>query len=334
MRRILILLPLLWLSACKDSPIEVEEKDPIQLIDLGTLPGHVNSVALGVNDHGHVVGHSWPAPYGSSAHSPFVWTPERGMWQLKDLGGGRGHATAINTRGQIVGMVSDSAGQYHAVLWENADAAPTKLGVSGGPSDINEKGEIAISTIERILLWTPVGVFDRTGSENFYKVYATALNDHSVIVGSVTPGSSGGSKYSIGHDAAIWTAEGMTRLPAYEATDINNKGEITGHRARHGDPAGYWNADGVWQELPGGPGSANAINEHSEFAGNTIGSHGVLVATAWRDGQALHLRGLLPDSLAISAAYDMSNGGHIVGSSRADPELGNPHAVLWILPPR
>lgn len=81
--------------------------------DLGLQGG--SSQALGVNDHRQVVGYRELVPYQS--FGGFLWDGGT-VTDLASLTGAGGYATAINNRGEIVG-VSPTTNPFisHAVLW-------------------------------------------------------------------------------------------------------------------------------------------------------------------------------------------------------------------------
>src|SRR5256886_12732247 len=83
----------------------------VNVRNLGALPGSVYSIAVGINDHGQVVGLS-------DSHA-FLWQNDT----MTDLGGGG--ANGINNLGQAVG-----GSGTRAVLWE--DGAVTDLGTLPG----------------------------------------------------------------------------------------------------------------------------------------------------------------------------------------------------------
>jgi probable HAF family extracellular repeat protein len=82
--------------------------------DIGTFPGGSNSVALGVDRLGRVVGQ---AINSSGERRPFVWTSKTGIQDLGTLGGANGEARATNPKGQAVGYSQTAGGQVHATLW-------------------------------------------------------------------------------------------------------------------------------------------------------------------------------------------------------------------------
>lgn len=83
------------------------------ITDLGTLGGDY-SIALDIDEEGHIVGGSTPG--GSSDPIAFIWV-DGVMTPLGTLGGGYSAATAINDFDQIAGESETATGELHATLW-------------------------------------------------------------------------------------------------------------------------------------------------------------------------------------------------------------------------
>lgn len=181
-----------------------------QMTALPPFPGGYSSYATGVNNRGQIVG--WAE---NGVHDPtcdtttqilqfraVIWQPDGEMQELPPLpGDSTSAATAINDRGQVVGISGDcgiavgGVSARHAVLWEN-----------GVPRDLGNLGGDAWNT-------------------------PTAINNRGVIVGfaNLTPG------IARTFEAFIWTASaGMKSLGKIsgdlrsEALGINERGQIVG----------------------------------------------------------------------------------------------------------
>jgi probable HAF family extracellular repeat protein len=104
--------------------------------DLGTLPGDVNSVAVGINDSGEIVGPSLDANFNPH---PYLW--QNGvMTNLNSLIPANSPlylllACSINSSGEIVGLAVTSTGEYHGYL-----ATPSSNGAAGGISSPATQG--------------------------------------------------------------------------------------------------------------------------------------------------------------------------------------------------
>jgi probable HAF family extracellular repeat protein len=181
-----------------------------QMTALPPFPGGYSSYATGINNRGEIVGWAENGVHDPSCDTTtqilqfraVIWQPNGEMQELPPLpGDSTSAATAINDRGQAVGISGDcgvavgSVSARHAVLWENG--VPRDLGNIGGDS------------------WnTP-----------------TAINNHGVIVGfgNLTPGT------ARNFEAFIWTSSGgMKSLGKIsgdlrsEALGINEKGQVVG----------------------------------------------------------------------------------------------------------
>jgi probable HAF family extracellular repeat protein len=129
------------------------------MLDLGSLAGDEGeSVALGINDSGEVVGYSTLAT--STDLRAFLWTAAAGMRDLGTLSGGSDSiGSAINDAGEIAGTASPNphGGQNSgAVAWgKNGTAQLLGAGLSSEAFGINDDGEIVGIDEAGPFLWTP-----------------------------------------------------------------------------------------------------------------------------------------------------------------------------------
>lgn len=246
---------------------------------LPTLGGN-NGFATGVDKHGRIVG--WaentivdatcdPLSTQVLQFRPVIWGPDEGQIQELPLfpDDTAGAATAINDKGQIVGIsgICDQAvgrrSAIHAVIWENGTV--TDMGNIGGnawntPVAINKYGEV-------------------TGFAN------------------VTPGS------GFNAHAFRWTEEdGIEDLETIpnlnhsisQGLGINKKGQIVGMSCAAGfaDCRAFIWENGVMTDLntlvPGYSGHllfANDINDKGEITGGTAEGQAFLAVPSGKDGQ-------------------------------------------------
>jgi probable HAF family extracellular repeat protein len=236
--------------------------------ELPPLPGGNNSFATGADNKGQVVGWAENDVRDRTCverqvlqFRPVIWGP--GTHQIQELplisGDTSGAATAINNKGQIVGIsgsCDQAVGRYtakHAVLWEKGEAIKIgNLGVElwNTPMSINQRGDIVgfagtdpndlAGDFLRAFIWTrksgikrlePLPLSDHVFSQ------ANAINERGQVVGI---------SCTVGGDcrAILWenhTRKNLNDLIApgfngilLNAQDINDQGEITG---RAFDPA-------------------------------------------------------------------------------------------------
>jgi probable HAF family extracellular repeat protein len=226
---------------------------------LPTLGGD-NGFATGANNLGQVVG--WAentchdptcVPPQVLQFRPVLWGP--GPDQIHEFpliaGDTSGAATAINDRGQAVGIsgICDQAvGRYtakHAVLWQKGGV--TDIGNLGAawwntPTAINQRGDIAgfagdpafsEGDILHAFIWTSSGGIQALPAlPGHVYTEADGINERSQVVGTSCDADFADCR------AVIWENGVVTDLndlksPDYSATlqngkDINDQGEITG----------------------------------------------------------------------------------------------------------
>ena len=232
------------------------------LISLGT--GDHNSFAAGTNDLGQTVGwaeNDTPDPSCDPQSrqvlqfKPVVWGWGGAPRELPLLDGdSSGSATAINNRGQAVGIsgsCDQAVGRYsaaHAVLWENGRVAelvnPNRAPYWNTPNMINERGDVvgfagAPGDVDGNLtppfLWTrssgfqilPMLTGDIGGS-------AQSINNRGEIVGYAYPSSfvSHPLYWQRGSAAPVDLNTLIEPVAGYVlsiANDINDRGQITGY---------------------------------------------------------------------------------------------------------
>ena len=283
------------------------ERDSVTMIDLGTLPGGGNSVALDINDKAQAVGNAVAA--GGYTHA-VLWE-KGGIVDLDVFPGDAGsNALAINNRGQVVGYSYSAVlyGPVHAVLWQ--DGRVIDLGGLPGAKEsmaigINEKGQIVGSSGRHAVLWdngkvVDLGVFSEGATSS-----ATRINNHSQIIGH-------NSGYPV-----LWEDGLVVRLLDLNGGSVralNNKGEIVGYTNTLGSTSKPF----VWRRgvftFFGFPGQAHGINNHSQVVGNFATDDGAgYRAFLWDKGVTFDL-GTLPGDY-FSSAGAINNQGEVVGAS-------------------
>ncbi|HEX6307163.1 MAG TPA: hypothetical protein VFZ69_03180 [Longimicrobiales bacterium] len=234
--------------------------------ELETLGGH-NGFATAVNNLGQVVGWAETAfpPFDDSCKDPQVLTFHAAMWEpasgtvraLPPLSGDAASAaTAINDRGQVVGIsgkcyvaVGDSSARA-SVLWESG--VPREIPNLGGvtwntPMDINDAGHVVGfgnigddangSPQLRAFLWTGGSSVTEVGplNENDTLAQAYGINARGQVVGR-SCGAAGCRAFlydrGVIHDLNALLETHGARLEL--ARQINDAGVITGHAVHEG----------------------------------------------------------------------------------------------------
>lgn len=126
------------------------------MTDLGTLNGGINSVGVGINDSGQIVGLSMVGTTFPFVFHSFLYGPDTGMVDLNNLiqsgsGWTQIEAIAINNAGQITGYGVNPNGLQHAFLLSPAvvpfSAFDARLEFTGRPaSKFRLRGNFALGT--------------------------------------------------------------------------------------------------------------------------------------------------------------------------------------------
>jgi probable HAF family extracellular repeat protein len=241
--------------------------------DLGTLGTGNDAIAGLINKNGQIAGISYtmaaanPAT-GIPTQNPFFW--ENGTMQdIGSLGGAIGFTTAMNNRGQVIGVSSIAANpgaclfsgegdpNCHPFLWDRGKLIDLNTGSFGGNPliayGINDAGEVVgigafPNAPSDAYLWkegaaTDLGHLSDCGS------FANAINSHSQVVGGTFSCQDGSHAR-----AFLWEKGSMIDLnsvtPANSplhlvvAFGINDRGEIVGEGVPPGVPPANYNSQG------------------------------------------------------------------------------------------
>jgi probable HAF family extracellular repeat protein len=228
---------------------------------LPAFPGGYNSFATGANSQGQIVGWAENGIFDSTCDTrsqllqfrAVIWQPNGEMQELLPLPGDSvSAATAINDKGQVVGISGDcgiaigGVSAKHAVIWENG--VPTNIGDLGGhqwntPTAITNDGIVVGFSLPegqdgtfnwRSFVWTKeTGIKKLNDLPGTTRSIAYGVNADGKIVGYCrVPG--------VGQRAVIWQnstapAQDLNHLVSAGsptliiAGDINNDGLIVGY---------------------------------------------------------------------------------------------------------
>jgi probable HAF family extracellular repeat protein len=293
-----------------------------QVLDLGTLPGGVESQAVDINNRGQVSGFAsngtrdkysfftvfgGPGPCGPSGWRTqarsFVW---RGgvMRDIGTLGGPDAVSTTQNATGQITGQSWTSSAPNPATgiptldpfLW--ASGHMRDLGTLGGTIGfanwLNNRGEV-------------VGVSDLAGDQTGHPFLWA--NGHMRDLGTL------GGDYGF----ASWVNDRGDVAGAAQAADQNFHGFLW----RHGHMHDLSPVAGAPWAFP------NSGNDKGQVVGTETSKHGnELFAVLWSGSYGYNLNTLIaPSALHLTSADYIGNQGQIVGHG----VLRNGHQRVFLL---
>jgi probable HAF family extracellular repeat protein len=230
---------------------------------LPAFAGGYNSYASGVNNRGQIVGWAENGEFDPTCDPQFqllqfhaaIWWPDGRMQDLPPLAGDSvSAATAINDKGQVVGISGDcgiaigGVSARHAVRWD--DGVPTNLGDLGGqtwntPTAINNDGVVIGfslpldqdgTTNYRAFVWTSeTGLRKLDELPGTTRSAAFGLNDNGQIVGFARV-SGVGARAVLWQNAVASIQKLNDLVPPGSpvltiAGDINNDGRIAGYTA-------------------------------------------------------------------------------------------------------
>lgn len=293
------------------------------LTDLGTLPGGSSSQAFWISRNGQIAGNSQngeidPLIAGLPESRAVLWKDG----EIIDLGtlegGHESLASAVNTRGQVVGAFNNTIPdpfsfvgngyQVRAFLWQ--DGTMEDLGTLGGPDAfaffVNESGQI-------------------TGQS-----YTNSTSNAVTSLPTADP-----FFWENGRMVDVGTLGGTSGFP----TALNNRGEVVGQSNLAGDLIFHpfrWTKNRGIQDLGtlgGDTGLTNWINDAGDIVGKadlpgpSPQNHD---AVLWTKG-VMHDLGTLPGDSCANAYY-VNALGQVVGTSENRDLCLVPtgeHAFLW-----
>src|ERR1700730_16283107 len=276
--RILLVLRLLG-AICFSTAVFAQNR--YQITQVPTAEG-ANSVALGINRKGDVVGYSFQ---GEDYRAYLYSSADQSVADVGSFGGKINAACGINDAGQVTGYSQDENGNLLAFLFSRSQPIAS-LGTLDGASTseafgINHKGEVVGDS--------------QSGAQNHRPVLFSN--------GSVQDLGLGGSS----EPDALETAYA-----------INDAGQIVGrHSARNNAFRAFLFVNGNTTDLStlgGANGEALAINKNGLVVGDSDTADGLAHAFVFDHSQLKDL-GTLPGFDNASYARGINNSGDIVGES-------------------
>nr|WP_052478656.1 hypothetical protein [Kibdelosporangium sp. MJ126-NF4]CEL19771.1 hypothetical protein [Kibdelosporangium sp. MJ126-NF4]CTQ96996.1 hypothetical protein [Kibdelosporangium sp. MJ126-NF4] len=299
--------------------------------------GMAAAVVSVLNEAGRAAGSGW-----TPSQFPYPGTLRAVSWDgTRPTTLGAGHATGINTRGDVVFPVVTKQGGAQVTsisVWENgqaADRTPPQRGAGVMTvRDLSDTGVIPLAydrmgdpesySNDRAGAWRQGAFADVPLSPQGQYIYHQTVSSNGTTAGSRQP-RDGSASYVF-----RCTATRCNRLPAagqtgtYAVAALNETNAI----------AGTWFADGnsravTWTNdqptvLPGDTAAVadntRAVNESGEVVGWRLEA-GVRKATLWRDGSLVDL-GTSGESEAVA----VNDRGDVVGWQTID---GQPHPFHW-----
>jgi probable HAF family extracellular repeat protein len=295
---------------------------PYHVVDLGTLPGSSNSLAVAINNSGLIAGLSRTATGDEHA---VLWR-NRVIKDLGTLGGKTSRAQAMNNLGQIVGSSQRADGKVHAFLWSKG--VMTDLGTPGGTGSsawgIDREGRVVVAGSDNsVAIWAN-GVFTRlpplahstgcspNGMEPYGRVVGLCVvnqNIHAVL-------------WRTSHVTDLGSLGGFPTSPAA----INASGHVVGLSRGNPDqgslPFQWYHGSMINLTTQGAPRGLipNAINVDGLIAGDLVPFPLEIHAVVFQQGTTTDLGALTPGQ--DSFAFGINATGDVVGHTGS-------HATLW-----
>jgi len=262
-----------------------------------------------INDNGIVLG-----SYGQIKDNPQRGDPDPVLWTKRFMYNDGVYREPNIPIGKINNWGDILAGSMVYKIDESID-----IGFSG--IDLNNKGEV----LGEEFLYSDGEIIDVNVSIGYY-FKTRSINDKSQVVGYLIQDH---------HYGFLWEDGVTTRINGlWKAFDINNNRTIVGQYEYHPPKLypGLWR-DGVAIQLPGGPGSAEAINDLEQVVGNTSVSARPFI---YENEETTFLDTLIPKDSGWTRLYgvkDINNKGQIVGYGDYE-ENGETHTYAFLMNPK
>ena len=339
---------------CAQIPCEYDVQIIASPLDCGL--GTVNTVGLGLNENGAVVGY-YKCPLWENFQG-FMWTAEAGFEALDPPQGVvEVFPTDINNNGIICGTLRVSGVGYRGFVYDNSEwtILPPMIDVPGpwsGATAINDVGVVVGNRSltdelnpRNAYIWSAKDGFTDLGIMSGPSSFASSISETGIVVGWA--GNPSGSVA----DAFIWQDRKLTLLGPVpsgftsQARGVTDDGIVvgSGRIELKGFPVGaargfYWE-DGSYEmvgTLPNHDTSSSSgiqaisniiVGVSSNVDGNPNIAHGFI----WRDEIMTNLNDLVSPDLEIV----IENGAAIANTSQilANGDDPTPTAVAFLLAP-
>jgi probable HAF family extracellular repeat protein len=267
------------------------------------------SVAVAINERGQIVGNT------DDTRGPVLWESASAKKPVRLLGL-IATPEAINVHGQIAGERPDAAGNWHAVIWENATTL-IDLGTLGGTFS----EAFGINDLQQVV-----------GTSSNDRGYNQAFLWQSGQMSSLIPPSPGGV-------SAVDSSGGIVLHRRFDPAAINDDGEVAGacvgkQLAADGN---YVTHPCVWEagklldlgRLTGDAvGAATGINDQDQVVGwVAAAANSTRRAFVWQNGIFTALP-ILPGGASVNEALAISDSGLILGVNESK-NLSRVAVVQW-----